>query len=97
MNPQILVTGGTGTIGRHVVPLLRAAGTRCGCSAGAAGEAVTASPRDRRPARRHRPRPRPARCPRCCTWPAARDETAPHAHLARAAHWPVWRTWCTSR
>ncbi|WP_435123216.1 SDR family oxidoreductase [Micromonospora tulbaghiae] len=26
MNPQILVTGGTGTIGRHVVPLLRAAG-----------------------------------------------------------------------
>ena len=31
MTAPILVTGGTGTLGRHVAPLLRDAGARCGC------------------------------------------------------------------
>ena len=36
MSSTILVTGGTGTLGRLVVPRLREPAARCGCSAGAA-------------------------------------------------------------
>ena len=39
----ILVTGGTGTLGRLVVPRLQASAARCGCSAGAVARPATAS------------------------------------------------------
>jgi uncharacterized protein YbjT (DUF2867 family) len=39
----ILVTGGTGTLGRLVVPRLRDAGCDIRCSAGTAGRTRTAS------------------------------------------------------